>query len=163
MESIQSYWHQCFNTKTLRVWNSTFYAFKGTRKVFVFDTYYQFPHRLLFFTLDCKFALGNMTLESSKTVAFVDEAKRIGFITPRFGFTLDHEETKYTSSKPFEINLTPGTISSDKLSFKTVLKSVLDINKTRDTLTDLGGGAPIVPPSPWTETPCRNFSKFCQM
>ena len=103
-----------FNTKTLRVWNSTFYAFKETRKVFVFDTYYQFPRRLLFFTSDCKFVLGDMTLQSNKTAPFVDEAKRIGFITPRFGYTLDHEETEYTSSKPFEINLTPGTISSDK-------------------------------------------------
>ena len=152
-----------FNTKTLRVWNSTFNAFKGTRKVFVFDTYYQFPRRLLFFTLDCKFVLGNMTLQSNKTATFVDEAKRIGFITPRFGYTLDHEETEYASSKSFEINLTPRTISSDKFSLKTVLRSVLDINKTRDTLADLGGGAPIVPPSPWTETPCKNFRQFCQM
>ena len=51
--------------------------------------------------MDCKFVLGNMTLQSNKTVNFVEKAKQIGFISPRFGYTLEHEETEYTSSKPF--------------------------------------------------------------
>ena len=71
-----------------------------------------------------------MTLQSNKTTTFVDESTPIGIITPRFGYTLDHEEMEYTSSKPFEINLTPRTISSDKLSLKTVLKTVFRYQET---------------------------------
>ena len=72
--------------------------------MFVFETYYKFPRWLLFFTMNCKFVLGNMTLQSNKTATFVDEAKKFQFISPRFGYTLEQEETEYTSSKLSEIN-----------------------------------------------------------
>ena len=57
--------------------------------------------------MDCKFVLGNMTLQSNKTATFVEEARKLELINPRFGYIFEQEETEYTSSKLFEINPHP--------------------------------------------------------